>query len=82
LRNRFSVKYLELENSGAPQEELDQLATGTNRLAAVVGDVENGYVIVGQSLVALNTIQPVGEVMEELMAHAKRILAQAPSLLS
>ena len=38
LRNTFTEEYTKLEASGAPQEQLDKLATGTNRMAAVDGD--------------------------------------------
>ena len=54
---------------GAPQAELDSLATGTNRLAAVDGDVENGLVQVGQSLVPLKEIKSVRAVLAEVGAQ-------------
>lgn len=81
LRNKFTAKYLELERSGAPQDELDALATGTNRLAAVDGDVENGLVLVGQSLNRLKDIKPVKQVIEELMAETIRTLSNAGKLV-
>ena len=81
LKNAFTDKFLALEASGAPQADLDQLATGTSRLAAVDGDIENGLVQVGQSLLPLREIQPVGAVMEMLMAEARRRLLQAPELV-
>ena len=81
LKNAFTDKFLALEASGAPQAELDQLATGTSRLAAVDGDVENGLVQVGQSLLPLREIQPVRAVMETLMTDARRLLLQAPELV-
>lgn len=80
LRNRFAEKYLELERQGAPQEELDRLAAGTNRLAAVDGDVENGFVQVGQSLNALKEIKPVKEVIARLMAETHACLKNACEL--
>lgn len=81
LRNAFTDKFLALETNGAPQAELDKLATGTNRLAAVDGDVENGLVQVGQSLLPLRQIQPVHEVLATIIADAGRLLSQAPELL-
>ena len=42
IRNKFSEEFIELEHSGkADKETLLRLATGTNKLAAVDGDVEN-----------------------------------------
>lgn len=81
LKNSFTAKFTALEVSGAPQEQLDELATGTSRLAAVEGDIENGLVQVGQSLAPLNAIKPVHELVEALMAEAVRILNRAPELL-
>jgi enoyl-[acyl-carrier protein] reductase II len=81
LRNKFTDAYLRLEIQGAPQAELDKLATGTNRLAAIDGDVENGLVQVGESLAVLKEIKPVKEVIEAIMAEAKATLAGAAELL-
>ena len=81
LRNQLTDQYLKLETSGAPQAELDQLVTGTNRLAAVDGDVENGVVQVGQSLMPLREIEPAREIVDTLMTDVQRILFQAPELL-
>ena len=66
---------------GAPQAELDSLATGTNRLAAVDGDVENGLVQVGQSLNPLNEIKPVQAVIDEIMDETRQKLQNAAKLL-
>lgn len=81
LKNAFTIKYLELERQGAPQAELDQLAAGTNYLAAVQGDIDNGVVQVGQSLNPLKEIKPVREVVEEVMEETKRVLFGAKDLL-
>jgi enoyl-[acyl-carrier protein] reductase II len=81
LRSKFTEKFLELERSGAPDEELNTLATGTNKLAAVDGDVENGLVQVGQSLSRLNTIKSAKEIIDEVTLEATRLLSNAPSLV-
>jgi len=81
LKNKFTDRYMELENSGAPQKDLDELATGTNKKAAVDGDVENGLVQVGQSLNCLNEIQPVKEVIEAVISEAIETLSSAGKLL-
>jgi enoyl-[acyl-carrier protein] reductase II len=81
LKNKFTEKYLQFEVQGTPQEELDKLAIGTSRLAAVDGDVENGLVQVGQSLNVLKEIKSAQAVMEDLMAEAKAVLAKAKDLL-
>lgn len=71
IRNSFTDKYLELEMQGAPDEVLSELSKGTNRLAAIDGDIENGLVQVGQSLSLLNEIKPVKTVVEDLIREAE-----------
>ena len=48
LRNEMTKRYLELENSGASFEELEQLTLGGLRRAVVDGDVKTGSVMAGQ----------------------------------
>lgn len=81
LKNNFTECFLAREISGAPQEELNAMATGTNKLAAVDGDVENGLVQVGQSLTRLREIKSVREVIEGIMAETIRLLSTAANLV-
>lgn len=81
VKNKFTEMFLALERQCTPEEELARLATGTNRLAAVDGDVENGMVQAGQSLLPLTKIQPVKDIIETIMAEANKSLAQASELL-
>jgi len=81
LKNAFSSKFLAMEAEGSPQSDLDQLASGTLRKAMLEGDVENGYVNVGQSICALTRIQPAAEILEELMAEARITLSNGLRLL-
>lgn len=80
IRNQFADKFLELEKSGAPDEELMRFATGTNKIAAIDGDVENGFILVGQSLSRLNEIKPAAEIIQTIMSEAISILNAAPTL--
>lgn len=80
LKNEFTKAYLEKECAGAPQQELNDFATGTNRMGAVDGDIEHGAVLVGQSLNVLNEILPCKEVMEKLVAEARATLANAKNI--
>lgn len=80
LKNDFTEEFLALERSGAPQEELDKLATGTNRMGAVEGDTKRGAVLAGQSLNVLNDILPCKDVIERLIVQAKEALARASSI--
>lgn len=81
LKNAFTEKYLTMERQCTPQEELDKLATGTSRLAAVEGDVDNGAVLAGQSLLPLSKIEPAALIIDTIMREARQVLANASSLL-
>ena len=81
VKNKFSTEYQALEFSGkADKETLLKMATGTNKLAAVDGDVENCMVQAGQSLTPLKKIEPMAVIMENLMAEARATLAGAAEL--
>lgn len=82
VKNPFTEKFLALERQHAPEEELIRLATGSNRLAAVDGDVENGMVQAGQSLLPLKAIEPVAAIIGSLMAETVNVLRGAEALLN
>jgi len=81
VKNKFTDQFLALERQCTPEAELGRLATGTSRLAAVEGDVENGMVQAGQSLLPLVKIEPARDIIEAIMSEAKQILAKAPELV-
>lgn len=81
IRNKFSEEFVALEFSGtATKEELLAKATGTNKLAAVDGDVENGMMQAGQSLTPLKKIEPMKDIIESLMTEARETLAKAAEI--
>ena len=81
LRNAFTKKYLEAEYDGASIEELRALSHGTTKKAVIEGDVQNGYVLAGMSLTNLKKIQPMKEIMSELIAETEYTLEKASYLL-
>lgn len=81
IKNKFSLEYQELEFSGkATKEELLQKATGTNKLAAVDGDTENGMMQAGQSLTPLKKVEPMADIIEGIMKEAREALAAAAAI--
>ena len=81
LKNKFSQDFVALEFSGkATKEELIKRATGTNKLAAVDGDVENGMMQAGQSLLSLRKIEPVRDIVESIVKEARETLEKAASI--
>lgn len=80
LKNKFSTNFVALERKGTPEDELIRLATGTNRLAAVDGDVENGMILAGQSLLPLKKIEPVRQIIDDIVKEARCTLAKAQEI--
>lgn len=80
IKNKFSLHFVALEKAGTPEEELVKLATGTNKLAAIDGDTDNGMILAGQSLLALQKIEPVQAIIASIIAEAKETLASAKDI--
>ena len=84
VKNKFTERFLELERQHVPEAELAALATGTNRLAAIDGDVENGMVQAGQSLLPLTKIESAKVIIEHIIEEARLVvsaLAKTPNVL-
>lgn len=77
LKNEFTQKFFELVKNGADKEQIIQLVTGTNRLAAKDGDTVNGYVQVGQSLNVLTDIVSCQQVIDRIVQETNATLAEA-----
>ena len=78
IKNKFAEDFVALEYSGkATKQELLDRATGTNKLAAVDGDVVNGMMQAGQSLLPLKKIEPVKAIIEGIVKEARETLANA-----
>ena len=66
IKNKFSTEFVQKENEGkTSKEELIRMATGTNKLAAVEGDVVNGMMQAGQSLTVFQKVEPVATIIED-----------------
>ena len=81
IKNKFSEEFVALELSGkATKQELLDKATGTNKLAAVDGDTENGMMQAGQSLLPLKKIEPVKDIVENIISEAKQTINAAKEI--
>lgn len=58
------------------QVKLEEFWVGALRRAVVDGDVEHGSLMAGQSVAFAKKIQPVAEIIDELVAGAERQLAE------
>ena len=81
LKNKFSENFVKMEYEGKiSKEELLKLATGTNKLAAVDGDTENGMMQAGQSLLPLDRIEPVETIINRIIIEAQDALDRANTI--
>ena len=81
IKNKFSEVFVALEYSGkATKQELLDRATGTNKLAAVDGDVVNGMIQAGETLTLLRKVEPVKAIIDGIVREARETLARAQSI--
>ncbi|MGB3366567.1 MAG: nitronate monooxygenase, partial [Acidaminobacteraceae bacterium] len=74
LKNEFTSKYLKLEFEGGHREEMSAISKGTNRIGVVEGETEKGIIQVGQSLLPLDKIESVSEIIEGLVSETREAL--------
>ena len=68
MKNDFWKKVHELEEAGAPAEQLaEMLGKGRAKKGIFEGDLTEGELEIGQAAALINSIQPVSEIMEEIM---------------
>ena len=77
LRTQFARDYSKAEYSSMPDEELEQLAGGALRLAAVDGDSEKGCFLAGQIAAMVKKEQSAAEIIREVTEQAEPILRRA-----
>jgi len=63
-------------NRTVAQYKVEEYWVGSLRNAAVDGDVENGSLMAGQSVGILNRVQPLREILQDLVAEADKALAE------
>ena len=90
LRNKFTEKYLELESSGVPVEEVleflesyqDPSGDGRDRTSAAIlgGDMEWGEVYMGAVSGLIDEIKSAGDVVREMVDGVDKILARLEAL--
>ena len=81
IKNKFAEDFVALEYSGkATKQELLDRATGTNKLAAVDGDVVNGMMQAGETLTLLRRVEPVKTIIDDIVREARETLARAQSI--
>ena len=77
LKTPFSRRYAKAEYSDMPDEELEQLAVGALKKAALEGDNENGCFLAGQVAGLITREQPAAEIIREIFDEAEQALKGA-----
>ena len=77
LKTPFTRAYFKAEYSSISDEELEAMAAGALRLAAVDGDVQRGCFLSGQSAGMVKKMQPAAEIIRELFEEAEVVLSGA-----
>jgi enoyl-[acyl-carrier protein] reductase II len=77
LKTPFSRAYAKAEYSNITDEDLEALAVGALRLAAVEGDSERGCFLAGQAAGMVTKRQPAAEIIREIFIEAEEVLGGA-----
>ncbi|MFZ5943782.1 MAG: enoyl-[acyl-carrier-protein] reductase FabK [Bacillota bacterium] len=75
LKNKLTRAFEELDARKADQGEYESLGAGRLRAAAVEGDVAMGSVMAGQIAAMVHRIQPVQEIIEEIILEGQKTLS-------
>lgn len=77
IKTPFSRAYAKAEYSDISDNDLENMAVGALRLAAVEGDEKNGCFLAGQIAGMVNREQSAKEIIEEICTEAEKILKGA-----
>jgi len=76
IANKLSREFAQMERNGATPEEFDRLGAGKLRAAVRDGDILYGSVMIGQVAGMVTSVQPVAEIIQEIMQEVPRIIAK------
>ncbi len=81
VKNKFFEEVHQTEMRGASPEEMQQLlGKGRAKKGMFEGDLENGELEIGQIISLVNRIQPVSEIIEEIVTEYNQQLQQIKDL--
>lgn len=82
IANKLTREFEQMEKSGASIEELDQLGAGKLRAAVRDGDIVHGSVMIGQVAGMVTSIQPVAQIIEEIMNDIPKVMRRISQSLN
>ena len=80
IKNKLAKKILTLESQNAPEEEINQLCTGTLAAAVRDGDADNGNIMSGQIAGLVKKEQSAAEIIEEMFKEAEKVYEDSNSI--
>lgn len=80
IKNKLARKILSLEKQNAPEDEINQLCTGTLAAAVRDGDADNGNIMSGQIAGLVKKEQPAAHIIEEMFKEAEEIYEDRNSI--
>ena len=80
IKNKLAKKILTLESQNAPEEEINQLCTGTLAAAVRDGDADNGNIMSGQIAGLVKKEQSAAEIIEEMFKEAEKVYEDRTSI--
>ncbi len=81
LKTPFSKEYYKAEYSDISNDDLEQMAVGTLRLAAIEGDEKRGCFLAGQISGMVKKEQSVAEIINEIFEEAQVVLSGAKNFI-
>lgn len=81
LKTAFSKEYYKAEYSDISNDDLEQMAVGTLRLAAIEGDEKRGCFLAGQISGMVKKEQSVAEIIKEIFEEAQVVLSGAKNFI-
>jgi hypothetical protein len=60
---------MELEKDGASREELDVFFRGRIYLGVIEGDLDEGLIMIGQSIGLIKEVKPAKDIVADIMTH-------------
>ena len=80
IKNKLAKKILTLESQNAPEEEINQLCTGTLAAAVRDGEADNGNIMSGQIAGLVKKEQSAAEIIEEMFKEAEKVYEDRNSI--
>ena len=80
IKNKLAKKILTLESQNAPEEEINQLCTGTLAAAVRDGDADNGNIMSRQIAGLVKKEQSAAEIIEEMFKEAEKVYEDRKSI--